>query len=150
MDRHEVRFREVVKMVDGQSIDDSVGSKTSSVVKEILIIDDDQDILNLFDDFLSKEGYKVTPYLDSLKALNAIRGSPQRYSLIITDIRMPGMTGLELTKRIYAINQSIKIILMSAFEIDGDDLKELSYENFIKKPIHMHVFAETIGKILED
>ena len=137
-------------MVDGQSIDDNVKLKTSSAVKEILIIDDDQDILNLFDDFLSKEGYKVTPYLDSLKALNDIRGSPQRYSLIITDIRMPGMTGLELTKRIYAINQSIKIILMSAFEIDGDDLKELSYENFIKKPIHMHAFAETIGKILED
>ena len=137
-------------MVDGQTIDDSVESKTSmSVTKEILIIDDDQDILNLFDDFLSKEGYKVSPYLDSLNALKDIRGSPQRYSLIITDIRMPGMSGLELTKRIYEINKEIKIILMSAFEIDGDELKELGYEKFINKPIHMRAFAETIDKILK-
>ena len=137
-------------MVDGQAIDNSVESKSPiAVTKEILVIDDDPDILNLFDDFLSKEGYKVTPYLDPVNALKDIRESPQRYSLIVTDIRMPGMSGLELTKRISEINRSIKIVLMSAFEIDGDDLTELGHETFIKKPIHMHVFAETIGKILK-
>ena len=137
-------------MTDGYITDETLESKSSiAVTKEILIIDDDQDILNLFDDFLSKEGYKVTPYLDPVKALKDILASPQRYSLIVTDIRMPGMSGLELTKRVYEINQSIKIILMSAFEIDGDDLKELGYEKFINKPVHMHAIAETIDKILK-
>ena len=60
---------------------------------KIMIIDDDEDILNLFRDFLSKEGYDVVTYLEPLKALEEIEDSPTRYSLIITDIRMPGISG---------------------------------------------------------
>jgi DNA-binding response OmpR family regulator len=115
----------------------------------IMIIDDDQDILNLFNDFLKKKGYDVESYLDPIAALNEIEGRPQEYSLIITDIRMPGISGLELIKRVCEINHDIRVILMSAFEIDGHDLKELEYEKFIQKPIHLRSLAETIDKILE-
>lgn len=115
---------------------------------KILIIDDDEDILNLFRDYLKKEGYDVEAYLNSATALREIENNPRKYSLIITDIRMPGMTGIELAKRVCAMNAEIKIILMSAFEINGEDLKELSYHENIKKPIRMQELASTIAKIL--
>ena len=114
-----------------------------------MIIDDDEDILNLFHDFLTKEGYDVVTFLEPLKALNEIKNNPLMYSLIITDIRMPGISGIELVKRVYSINEDLKVILMSAFEIDGDDLKELTYNEHLQKPIHMHALAFTIHEILK-
>lgn len=114
-----------------------------------MIIDDDEDILNLFHDFLIKEGYDVVTFLEPLKALKEIESNPFLYSLIITDIRMPGMSGIELVKRVYSINEDLKVILMSAFEIDGDDLKELTYNEHLQKPIHMHALALTIHEILK-
>jgi len=114
-----------------------------------MIIDDDEDILNLFSDFLNKEGYDTAPYLDPVDAVTEIENNACDYSLIITDLRMPGMSGIELIKRVCAVNAGIKIILMSAFEIDGEELKELSYHENLKKPIHMHDLALTIAKILD-
>jgi two-component SAPR family response regulator len=95
---------------------------------KIMIIDDDADILNLFKDFLSKRGY----------------------ALIITDIRMPGISGIELIKRVCEINSDIKIMIMSAFDINGDDLKEIRVEEQVQKPIHMRTLAQSIEKILKN
>jgi DNA-binding response OmpR family regulator len=115
---------------------------------KIMIIDDEEDILNLFADFLSKEGYDVVTYLEPLKALKEIENNPSRYSLIITDIRMPGISGIDLIRKVSSINTDIKVILMSAFEINGDELKELTYNEHLQKPIHMHALASTIREIL--
>jgi len=114
-----------------------------------MIIDDDEDILNLFRDFLSKEGFDVVPFLDPLKALIEIKSNPSRYSLIITDIRMPGISGIELIKKVSSINADIKVVLMSAFEINGDELNELNYQERLQKPIHMRELVSTINEILK-
>jgi DNA-binding response OmpR family regulator len=116
---------------------------------KIMIIDDDEDILNLFKDFLIKEGYDVVTYLDPLVALKEIEDNSHRYALIITDIRMPGISGIELIKRVGVINTDIKIILMSAFEINGVDLREIRYDKHFQKPIHLRALTHTIDKILK-
>jgi DNA-binding NtrC family response regulator len=116
---------------------------------EIMIIDDDEDVLNLFSDFLAKEGYNVKPFLDPFRAIEELQERPQKYSLIITDIRMPGMSGIELITKLSKINQAIKVIMMSAFDLNGDDLKDIGYEKFIQKPVHMRSLLQTIDKILK-
>ena len=116
---------------------------------QILVIDDDEDILNLFSDFLKKEGYGVTSFLDPLKALEEIHRRPQRYSIIITDVRMPGISGIELIRRICKVNHDIKVIIISAFELNGEDLRNIRYDNFVEKPVHMHYLAQTIERILK-
>ena len=137
-------------MVDGYSIDENIKWAGSiGTTKEILLIDDDPDVLNLFSDFLKREGFRAASYLDPLAALKEISASPQKYSLVITDIRMPGISGLEIIKKVCRINQEIKVILISAFELEGDNLKGIKYEDFIKKPVHLHSLAETIEKILK-
>lgn len=128
------------KMTSSPSIESST---------QILVIDDDEDILNLFSDFLKKEGYGVTSFLDPFKALEEIHRRPQRYSIIITDIRMPGISGIELIRRIYKINHDIKVIIISAFELNGEDLRNIRYDNFMEKPVHMHYLVQTIERILK-
>jgi two-component system cell cycle response regulator CpdR len=117
---------------------------------QILVIDDDKDILNLFSDFLKKEGYGVTSFLDPLKALEEIHRSPLKYSIIITDLRMPGISGIELIRRVYKINHDIKVILISAFELNGEDLRNIRYDNFMEKPVHLHNLIQTIDRILKN
>lgn len=124
-------------------------SRSNESPKRILVIDDDEDILNLFSDFLRKEGYGVTSFLDPLKALEEIHRRPQRYSIIITDVRMPGISGIELIRRIRKINYDIKMIIISAFELNGEDLRNIRYDNFMEKPVHMQYLAQTIEKILK-
>jgi DNA-binding NtrC family response regulator len=124
-------------------------SRSNESPTRILVIDDDEDILNLFSDFLKKEGYGVTSFLDPLKALEEIHRRPQRYSIIITDVRMPGISGIELIRRICKINHDIKVIIISAFELNGEDLRNIRYDNFMEKPVHMRYLAQTIEKILK-
>jgi len=124
-------------------------SRSNESPTRILVIDDDEDILNLFGDFLKKEGYDVNSFLDPLKALEEIHRRPQRYSIIITDVRMPGISGIELIRRIRKINHDIKVIIISAFELNGEDLRNIRYDNFMEKPVHMQYLAQTIEKILK-
>jgi len=124
-------------------------SRSNESPTRILVIDDDEDILNLFGDFLKKEGYGVNSFLDPLKALEEIHRRPQRYSIIITDVRMPGISGIELIRRICKINHDIKVIIISAFEVNGEDLRNIRYDNFMEKPVHMQYLAQTIEKILK-
>ena len=103
----------------------------------------------MFSDFLKKEGYGVTSFLDPLKALEEIHRRPQRYSIIITDVRMPEISGIELIRRVCKINHGIKVIIISAFELNGEDLSNIRYDNFMEKPVHMHYLAQTIKRILK-
>ena len=136
-------------MPDNSLTTKMTSSRSNESPTRIIVIDDDQDILNLFSDFLKKEGYGVTSFLDPLKALEEIHRRPQRYSIIITDVRMPGISGIELIRRIRKINHDIKVIIISAFELNGEDLRNIRYDNFIEKPVHMQYLAQTIEKILK-
>ena len=120
------------------------------VSMKIMIIDDDSDILNLFKDFLSKRGYDVITFLDPLVAIEEIENNPHHYGLFITDIRMPGISGIELIKRVCEINSDIKVMIISAFDINGDDLKEIRVEEQVQKPIHMRTLVQSIEKILKN
>jgi two-component SAPR family response regulator len=63
---------------------------------------------------------------------------------------MPGISGIELIKRVCEINSDIKVMIMSAFDINGDDLKEIRVEEQVQKPIHMRTLAQSIEKILKN
>ena len=112
----------------------------------IMIIDDEEDILNLFNDFLQQQGYSVTTFTEPLLALQEIHKNPQKYSLILTDIRMPGISGLELAKIVNNLNKDIKVVFMSAFQLDSNNLKGIQYHEYIQKPVHMHPLLDAIKR----
>ena len=64
--------------------------------------------------------------------------------LVVTDWKMPDMNGLELTKRITEIDNEISVMLMSAYELEQDQLKEINKDDYLKKPIHMAKLIDSI------
>jgi len=120
----------------------------------ILLVDDENDILNLFCDCLQKFGYETIPFNNPVDALNYINTSNiSNCSLIITDYKMPQMSGIDLVKKIREkdTDYKIKIMLISAFiksDLNVDDiLKILKIDKIIEKPIHLENLMDEVKKL---
>ena len=109
----------------------------SAPPKSILVVDDELDIVVIFRQALSKQGYSVFGFTDPVLALEHFKMNAKAYGLAITDVRMPNMSGFELAANIKAIKPKAKIVLMSAFEIGDLELAMSPAEisDFIRKPI---------------
>jgi DNA-binding NtrC family response regulator len=80
-----------------------------------LFIDDEQIMLEIGTQILSRLGYQVTSVMDSLKALELFRADADHFDLVITDCTMPKLTGTELTKEIHKVRSSIPVIVCTGF-----------------------------------
>jgi DNA-binding NtrC family response regulator len=119
--------------------------------KSILLVDDDSDIVNLFKEILESRNYEVYGFTNPLEALEHYKTNYDKYGLVISDIRMPGMTGIELLKNIRRIDVTISIFLMSAYDtIDYSDLNDVRIDGFMQKPIQIKELLSTIEKHLID
>ena len=120
----------------------------------IIVVDDENDILNLFCDCLQKFGYETIPYNNPVDALNYINTNNISYcSLIITDYKMSQMSGIDLIKKIREkdTDYKIKIMLISAFIKNDlnvvDILKILKIDKIIEKPIHLKNLMDEVKKL---
>lgn len=86
----------------------------SSPSLSCLVVDDEQELANLYKEFIMKLGYDVISFTNPAIALEHYKQSIGRYSLILTDLRMPGMSGIELANKIRESNSKVKIFLVTA------------------------------------
>jgi len=105
----------------------------------IAIIDDEPDLAYLFKEALSQiDGVQVFAFTDPLLALEHFQANYQNYGVIISDYRMPTMTGMELLSKIKDVNPAVTRIMMSAFEIQDGLFQEYNcVDKFLQKPILM-------------
>ncbi|MFL6338408.1 MAG: response regulator [Nitrososphaeraceae archaeon] len=116
----------------------------------ILVLDDEFDIINPIKHSLQRIGLHVYAFTDPNLALEHFRINCKDYILVVSDIRMPGMNGFEFVRRVREINPAIKVLLMSAFEINSTELSVglggAKMEGFIQKPISLHEFNIAVQK----
>ena len=105
--------------------------------KVILIVDDDPDVTTVFGLGLQDEGFDVYTYNDPLEALSQFR--PNFYDLLLVDINMPKIDGIELARKILELDANVKICFITAGEANVEVLRELYPTSgigcFIKKPV---------------
>ncbi len=118
--------------------------------KKILIVEDNELNMKLFHDLLEVHGYTTLQTKDGREALQLAR--EHRPDLILMDIQLPEVSGLEVTKWIKADDElkSIPVIAVTAFAMKGDEEKIRSggCEAYIAKPISVNSFLETIQTVL--
>lgn len=119
----------------------------------IAIVDDEPDILKLFQDFLSKiKGISIFTFTDPLMALEHVRMNKNEYVLVISDLRMPNLDGVELVKVIKDLNPLVRTILMTAFAIKDDLFQDYARQeiinNFLQKPVLLADLYEQVTKEL--
>ncbi len=107
--------------------------------KSILVLDDDIELMSLYRVVLKRQGYEVVAFSDPLLALEYFKINSSRFSLIITDLRMPKMTGIEFASKVREMDKEIRIWLITAFvfqDIKDNPLFTLAkFEKIIEKPV---------------
>jgi DNA-binding NtrC family response regulator len=118
--------------------------------EHILIVDDEVMLVDMTRQLLEKIGYTVSAYTDSGDALRAFLACPMVYDLMITDMTMPGMTGLGLVKAVRAVREDIPVILCTGFneQISEENSRSLDIQAFLMKPVGLQQLAEAIRKVL--
>ena len=128
--------------------------ESSSSSRSVIVVDDEIELASLFKTFLINSGYDTVSFSDPLVALEYFKDSSDKHSLIITDMRMPGMCGIELAKKIRNFNDNIKIFLMTAFDIvdleNNHDYKAAKINRLLQKPIRFSDLREMINISLKD
>lgn len=121
-------------------------------VKNILFVDDNPDLVEIGMGLLKALGYCVEAKTDSKDALESFKLDPDAFDLLITDLTMPEMTGLELATALKAIKPDFPVILCSGFNIDLKEkiFQDIGINGFITKPFmkeNLLYAIESIKKI---
>lgn len=115
----------------------------------ILVVDDDESQRRLIEFWLKEEGYSVTTAADGNAGLQAF--NEKAPALVVADIRMPGLTGLDLLGRIKAANADTPVILVTAFGTVGDavDAMKLGAADYVLKPLNPEELKVNVERALE-
>jgi len=119
--------------------------------EHILLVDDEKSIADVTTNMLERLGYKVTVRISSFDALEAFRNLADRIDLLIADLTMPQMTGLQLYREIKKIRPDIKVIICTGFseQLDSRNSKAIGIEGFLHKPVVMSELARCVRSVLD-
>jgi len=124
-----------------------------STIHKIMVVDDEPDLLRMVELYLKAWHFEVDAFANPLEALAHFQKNSSSYSLVITDIRMPDMSGLELAKKLLEIKQDTKIILMTAFQVDllelQNNLPVIKRGDIIEKPFRLVEICNGVKKQLQ-
>lgn len=115
----------------------------------IAVVEDDSQMRTLLRDFLTTQGYSVSCYGTGMEALNAFPDHPA--DAVISDIAMPGMTGVELLKRVKSETPSLPCILITAFATsEGEaEARKAGAAGYLTKPFKLGVLAAALREQLQ-
>ena len=118
--------------------------------ERILYVDDEEDLVDIAKEMLGSLSYEVVGTTSSIEALKLFQANPEKFDLVITDMAMPKMTGVELAKEFMRIRPDIPIILCTGFSeaITEEEAKALGIRKFILKPILKDKLALAISRVL--
>jgi DNA-binding response OmpR family regulator len=114
----------------------------------VLIIEDDEEMRSLLKDFFVEEGFETDSVSNGYDAFGILTKRP--FDLVITDIRMPGLTGLDILPRIRKLQPGVSVIMITAF--GSEEVRRRAYERgatlYLEKPIHFQQLRELIHQMV--
>ncbi len=118
--------------------------------ENILIVDDERDILDIYTELLASLGYLVKSTTDPKHAIRLVQEHPDEYDLVITDHTMPDMSGFALSEKIHQIDPNLPIMLFSGTGNlpENKDLKKIGIRAFLAKPFSHQSIAGLIRDVL--
>ncbi|MCF8077443.1 MAG: response regulator [Desulfotignum sp.] len=119
--------------------------------EHILLVDDETPIVHLEQQMLKRLGYHTSGYTSSWDALAAFKTEPSCFDLVITDMNMPNMNGMQLAAELIAIRPDIPIILCTGFSerIDNKKAEAQGIKGLLMKPVGMKDLAQKVGEVLD-
>src|SRR5919106_338701 len=105
--------------------DEKEDNKNDKALADLLVVDDDSDIAHVLKQGLLKNGFLVSIFTNPEEALKNFQSNSKDYRLILSDIRMPGISGIRLARKVKEINPDVKVVLMTSFEIRDNEFSKV-------------------------
>ena len=126
--------------------------KEERSIYNILIVEDEPDVIYTYKEMLQSEGYNIDTFTDPYAALRHFAEiDPSYYGLVLLDIRMPKLNGLQLYYRIKAISHNTKIIFVTAFDVTDElvsILPDMTSDYIIRKPVDLNLIVNTVKRVI--
>jgi DNA-binding NtrC family response regulator len=120
---------------------------------KLLVVDDDPDIVLVLKMGLLKNRFLVSAFTNPEEALQSFKSNSESYCLMLSDIRMPGLSGMQLARKVKEINSGVKVVLMTAFEIRDSEFSKVfpstSVDGFVQKPISIKDLTNKILSLID-
>jgi len=123
----------------------------SGNVRIVSVVDDDVSTAIFFHEALRQniDGISVFSFTDPVKVFEHFTENKENYVLVISDLRMPGLNGLELLKKVKTLNPKVRTILMSAYNFEEEELyqqymKEAVINSTFEKPVTMNILYQRV------
>jgi DNA-binding NtrC family response regulator len=104
----------------------------------ILVVDDNENIANIMKMALEEDGFKVDAFNDPLLALDYFKLRSKMFSVVVSDVRMPGMSGIELVAHIKKLEPKVKAMFMTAFDVDSIKIQIEKYDYEVEEIFQNH------------
>jgi DNA-binding NtrC family response regulator len=119
---------------------------------KLLVVDDDVDIVEVLKMGLLKNRFLVNAFTNPDEALQSFKANAESYCLVVSDIRMPALSGIQLARKVKEVNPNVKVVLMTSFEIRDSEFSTIfsstSVDGFVQKPIGIKDLTNKILSII--
>jgi DNA-binding NtrC family response regulator len=138
-----------------KSSEDSSSSSSKNNAKplaKLLVVDDEPDIVEVLKLSLLKNRFLVNAFTNPEEALQSFKSNAESYCLVLSDIRMPALSGIQLARKAKEINPGVKTVLMTAFEIRDSEFSKVfpstQVDGFVQKPVGVDYLINKILSII--
>jgi DNA-binding NtrC family response regulator len=124
---------------------------TDTKERNLLVVDDEENMRRLLKKVLSEQGFEVDLLEDGEKAIRKVKQESDRYDIVMLDIRLPGKNGIEVLREIREINSEIAVIMMTAYEsleTAIQAIREGAYD-YLVKPVGVDELLISVERTLE-
>jgi two-component system, cell cycle sensor histidine kinase and response regulator CckA len=135
-----------------KSNNDDNNNNNAKPLAKLLIVDDDSDIVQVLKQGLLKNRFQVSAFINPEEALQNFKSNSKDYCLMLSDIRMPALSGIQLARKVKEINPDVKVVLMTSFEIRDNEFSKvfpsMHVDGFVQKPIGIQDVTNKILSII--
>jgi len=119
--------------------------------RKVLVLDDETALTSVLQKMLGRLEYQVTTSNQASEAIRWVRENPAQFEVVITDLTMPEMSGLEVAKQLHALRPDLPVILVSGYSVsvEAERLQEVGICERLEKPVTVAVLARVLARVLK-
>ena len=144
--------RRLSQKKDASHSSDGDNNNGDKPLAKLLLVDDDSDIVQVLKMGLVKNGFLVDAFTTPEEALQSFKSNADSYCLVLSDIRMPGLSGMQLARKVNEFNPNVKVVLITAFEIKDNEFSKVfpstKVDSFVQKPVGIKELTDKILSII--
>jgi len=145
-------FRVLLPLAEnGEAAPAHAGGQLPHGMERVLFIDDEEFLAELGKDLLEKLGYTVTAMTDGAEAVRFFSENPGRFDLVLTDMTMPGLSGLDIARSVLGTRPDIPIILCTGYSdnVSTEKAMAMGIRGFLMKPLARRDLASAVRRVLD-